>query len=76
MSENANPGELADALEREADDLKKQGDKLGSAVEETRSEWEANKADRHVPGAVPDDEQHQEPEEDDPASFPSKESED
>jgi len=46
--------EIADSAEREAEDLKHQGDKLGEDIEATREDWEAKQDDSGVPGALPD----------------------
>ena len=58
--------------EQAADEMEQRSQGLAEEIEDTRGEWQARKADRHVPGAVPDDKQHDEPEDEDPASFPSK----
>lgn len=46
--------ETAAGAEREAEDLKRQGDKLQDDIEATKSEWERKQDDASVPGAVPD----------------------
>lgn len=46
--------ELAADAEREADELKHQGDKLGSEIEDIKADWEQKQEDASVPGAVPD----------------------
>ena len=46
--------DIADDAEREASDLKNQGDKLGEDIEATKSDWEQKQDDSGVPGAVPD----------------------
>ncbi len=66
--------ELAAQAEREADDLKHQGDKLGDDIEDTKADWESKQADSSVPGALPDpgdegdtaDAEHGESAQDDP----------
>lgn len=54
--------EAAADAEREGDDLKRQGDKLGEEIEETRSDWEKKQDDSSIPGAVPADEDEAEAE--------------
>ncbi len=49
------PHELAESLEREADDLDRQGREVEQAVEETREDWQRKRQDENVPGAVPPD---------------------
>lgn len=44
--------ERADELERELDDMEKQGDRLDGEIADTRSDWERKQADGSVPGAV------------------------
>ena len=46
--------DIAAGAEREADDLKHQGDKLEKDIEATKTDWESKKEDARVPGAVPD----------------------
>lgn len=45
--------EAAADAELEVEDLKRQGDKLGEEIEDTRSDWEHKQDDSSVPGAVP-----------------------
>ncbi len=45
---------LAAGGDREAEDLKQQGDKLGEDIDATKADWEHKQADASVPGAVPD----------------------
>jgi len=45
---------FAAEAEREADDLKHQGDKLGEDIEAAKADWEHKQEDQSVPGAVPD----------------------
>jgi hypothetical protein len=47
------PFELAQEREREADELERRSRELGSAVDETREDWERKRADDAVPGAPP-----------------------
>ena len=54
--------EAAADAEREAEDLKRQGDKLGQEIEDTRSDWEHKQDDSSIPGAVPADEDEAEAE--------------
>jgi hypothetical protein len=53
--------EHADRLEREADDMEHQGDKVGEHIDETRRDWESKEQDANVPGAQPDSEEEEEP---------------
>ena len=46
--------DLAADAEREAEDLKHQGDKLGEDIEATKDDWERKQDDAGVPGAVPE----------------------
>lgn len=52
MSET-DPHELADALEREADVLEQQSERLGHEVSQAREDWQRKRADDAVPGAPP-----------------------
>jgi hypothetical protein len=45
----------SDELERQADQLEQRGEKVGGHIEEAERDWEANKSDSSVPGAVEDD---------------------
>ncbi len=49
------PHELAEALERETDDLERQGQEVKQAVDETREDWTRKRQDESVPGAQPPD---------------------
>jgi hypothetical protein len=49
--------EQAERLEREADDMEHQSDKLGEHIDETRRDWEAKEQDESVPGARPDEDE-------------------
>lgn len=54
MSSTENdPQELADAREREADELAHRSEQLQSDVQDTRADWERKRADDSVPGAPP-----------------------
>ena len=46
--------EHAERLEREADDMERQSDKVGEHIDETRRDWESKEQDANVPGAQPD----------------------
>jgi hypothetical protein len=43
--------EQAERLEREADAMQKQSDRLAEDIGDAREDWEAKKRDEHVPGA-------------------------
>ncbi|MDQ3644271.1 MAG: hypothetical protein M3356_02025 [Actinomycetota bacterium] len=45
---------LGAEAEREAEDLKHQGDKLDEDIEAAKADWEHKQGDQSVPGAVPD----------------------
>lgn len=47
------PSELSRALERETDQLERQGQEVKDAVDETREDWERKRRDDSVPGASP-----------------------
>lgn len=47
------PHELAQRLEREADDLERQGGEVKDAVKESREDWQRKRRDESVPGAPP-----------------------
>ena len=47
------PHELSQSLEREAEELARQGDEVKDAVKETREDWERKRRDENVPGAQP-----------------------
>jgi hypothetical protein len=49
------PGELADKLEHEIDELERRSQELGGEVEQVRQDWQRKRADEGVPGAVPAD---------------------
>lgn len=46
--------EKAQQLEREAEDLEEQSDRVGEHIDETRRDWESKEQDPSVPGAQPD----------------------
>ncbi|MBA3305689.1 MAG: hypothetical protein H0U25_07165 [Thermoleophilaceae bacterium] len=46
--------DLAAEAEHEAEDLKRQGDKLDDDIQATKADWESKQEDQSVPGAVPD----------------------
>lgn len=47
------PQELSQALERETDELARDGKEVKEAVKETRQDWERKRRDESVPGAPP-----------------------
>jgi len=53
MSEE-DPGRLADAREREADELARRSGKLKDDVSDVRQDWQQKRASAAVPGAVPE----------------------
>ena len=46
--------EQADRLERDADKLEDESERVGEHIEEARSDWEAKEKDSSVPGAEPE----------------------
>lgn len=46
--------EQAKDLERDADQLEEESERVGGHIEETRRDWEAKETDASVPGAQPD----------------------
>ena len=50
--EKKSPDALADQLERDADRLEERSEQLAGEIEDVRQDWESNKADPQVPGAV------------------------
>jgi hypothetical protein len=46
--------ERADELEREAEKLDGESDRIGEHIEDAKQEWEAKQADPAVPGAQPE----------------------
>ena len=61
------PEELADQLEREADQLKVESERLGEHVDGTREDWARKRGDPAVPGAPP----QAHPDEDEQPSSPA-----
>jgi hypothetical protein len=55
MSEHQRIHERA---EREADDLQRRNEELGEHIDDARQDWETKKGDESVPGAQPDEEEH------------------
>lgn len=43
--------QLADRLEREAQDMQERSEKLAEELSETREDWKAKRADPQIPGA-------------------------
>jgi hypothetical protein len=52
--------EQARGLEREADRLEQDSDRVGEHIEETRRDWDAKEQDPAVPGAQPDPSEQEE----------------
>jgi hypothetical protein len=52
--------EQADRLEREADSMEHDSEKVGKRIEETKRDWQAKEQDPAVPGAQPDPEEQEE----------------
>ena len=52
MTEN-DPGRLADAREREADQLEERSQQLAGDVKDVRADWHHKRADDNIPGAPP-----------------------
>jgi hypothetical protein len=46
--------EQADRLEREADKMEEESERVGGAIDAARDEWEAKTHDTTVPGAQPE----------------------
>jgi hypothetical protein len=46
--------ERAEQLEREADKMEQESERVKGRVDETRSDWESKEADQQVPGAQAD----------------------
>jgi hypothetical protein len=53
MSTSEDHEGLADKLEQESEALKRESDKLGQEISDTRSDWEAKRNDPSVAGAPP-----------------------
>ena len=71
MARESDPGELADGLEREADELEQRSRKLGEQTDEAAQEWERKRSDPGVPGAPPPPEQAGEDGESTPTGSPT-----
>jgi hypothetical protein len=52
--------EKAQQLEREAEDLEEQSDRVGEHIDDTRRDWESKEQDPSVPGAQPDPDDEEE----------------
>jgi hypothetical protein len=52
--------EKAQELEREAEDLEEQSDRVGEHIDDTRRDWESKEQDPSVPGAQPDPDDEEE----------------
>jgi hypothetical protein len=52
--------EKAQELEREAEDLEEQSDRVGEHIDGTRRDWESKEQDPSVPGAQPDPDDEEE----------------
>ncbi len=58
--------EKAEELEREADSLEHDSERVGERIDETRRDWAAKEQDPTVPGAQPDpDDEDESSDEDD-----------
>lgn len=55
------PQELSKQLERETDELGRQGQEVEDQIKETRADWERKRRDENVPGAVPPEEDEESP---------------
>jgi hypothetical protein len=53
--------EQAEELERDAQRLEEQGERVDRHIEETRSDWESKEHDSAVPGAQPEPAEGEEP---------------
>jgi hypothetical protein len=53
--DHEDPGELADELDQEADQMQRRSDELGDKLEQVRQDWQRKRADQGVPGATPPD---------------------
>jgi DNA-binding ferritin-like protein len=47
------PEELADQLEKEADELAQRSEKLGEQTDDVAQDWQRKRSDPNVPGAQP-----------------------
>jgi len=66
MSQQEDPGELANELEQQTDHLKRYSDEVQQNLEDARDDWQRKRQDENVPGAPPPD-PDEEPEDDSPA---------
>ena len=57
--------EQAERLERDAEKLEHESDRVGQHIEETREDWDAKEKDSSVPGAQPEQDDDIEEESDD-----------
>ena len=57
--------EKAEELEREADSLEHDSERIGERIDETRRDWAAKEQDPTVPGAQPDPDDDESSDEDD-----------
>jgi hypothetical protein len=48
-------------MERDADRLEEESDRVGDQIDDARQDWEAKEQDPSVPGAQPDPDEEQEP---------------
>jgi hypothetical protein len=53
MSSDADPAELEQQRQREADKLQRGSNELGQDVEEVSQDWDRKRSDEGVPGAQP-----------------------
>jgi hypothetical protein len=53
MTTEDDPQRLSRALDRETDELERQGQEVKEAIQGTREEWERKRRDENVPGALP-----------------------
>jgi hypothetical protein len=44
-------------MEREAEKMQQESDRVGGRIEESRGDWESKEGDQSVPGAQPDAEE-------------------
>jgi hypothetical protein len=62
--------ERADELERDADKMEQESERVGGRIDESRSDWESKEADQQVPGAqaaLPGEEDDSDDEDDEPS---------
>ena len=48
-------------MERDAERMEHEADRVGDHIDETRKDWESKEQDPSVPGAQPDSEEEEEP---------------